>query len=63
MPKKIFGDCLNLINSFSIQHIKNSPKNKYPGYKYYVENVKPEEPISRTKWFKLYLDYSKIHKR
>ena len=63
MPKKILGDCLTLINSFSIHYKQNSTKNKYPGYKYYLENINHEEPISRSKWLKLYSDYSKIHKR
>ena len=63
MSKNVLGNCCTFIDSFSIQYKKETDKNKYPGYKYYVNEVKPDEPIPKKKWLKLYSDFIKIHDR
>ena len=50
---------MSLVTNFA----KEKDPLKYPGYKYYVNEVKPDEPIPKKKWLKLYSDFIKIHDR
>ena len=58
---KSYNNCPVRFCSYNTK--KKLTRTNDPGYKYYVNEVKPDEPIPKKKWLKLYSDFIKIHDR